>query len=197
MQHFGGFLTRSFVRVALFAGSFGVLVSLPAASLGAQEKPKDNSMPASAMPPAGMCRVWLKDVAPAQQPAATDCATAIKNLPRNAELKFGDLSGGDPFAPRRTTTRTSISNGTGAWPREWARDPIAYRTPGSNVDPNNRVQYRTGTANGGNVATGASGAVAIPAAPVGGGVHAIRATQSAVVAQPTTPPSKPPEKPQY
>lgn len=192
MQRFGGFLIRSFARVTLFAGFIGALVALPASAQGAAEKPKEdrNAIPASAMPPKGMCRVWLQDVAPTQQPAATDCATAIKNRPQNAQIVFGDLSGGDPFTPRRSNIRTSINNNTSAWPRDWPRDPIAYRTPTSSVDPNTRGQFRGGPAGPAGTTTAA--------AQTAGGVQTIRATQSAVVAQPTTPPpSKPPEKPQY
>ena len=93
----------------------------------------------------------------------------------------------DPFTPRRSNIRTSINNNTSAWPRDWPRDPIAYRTPTSSVDPNTRGQFRSGPAG-----------TTTAAAPTAGGVQTIRATQSAVVAQPTTPPpSKPPEKPQY
>jgi hypothetical protein len=40
--------------------------------------------------PKGMCRIWLKDVPPAQQPAPTDCATAVKNVPPNGRVIFGD-----------------------------------------------------------------------------------------------------------
>lgn len=44
------------------------------------------------MPPAGMCRIWLDEVPPAQQPAPTDCATAIKNRPTRGRVVFGDDS---------------------------------------------------------------------------------------------------------
>ena len=49
-----------------------------------------SAIPASARPPRGMCRVWIDGVPAAQQPAATDCQTAIKNRPANAHLIFGD-----------------------------------------------------------------------------------------------------------
>lgn len=178
-------MIRLFARVAIVAGSFGAILALPAGSLGAQEKPKEdrNAVPSTAIPPKGMCRLWLKDVAAAQQPAATDCATAIKSRPQNAMIIFGDLSGGDPFYPGRTTRSSINSNNTSAWPREWARDPIAYRTPTTSVDPAASARNR---------------AVNPPTAATVPGVQTIRTTQSAVVAQPATPPpTKPPEKPQY
>jgi hypothetical protein len=37
-----------------------------------------------------MCRVWINDVPAAQQPAATDCPTAVKNRPANGRVIFGD-----------------------------------------------------------------------------------------------------------
>jgi hypothetical protein len=66
-----------------------LVLALPA---GAQERPsseKGQSIPRSAMPPAGMCRIWLKDVAPSQQPAPTDCAAAIRARPQGASVIFG------------------------------------------------------------------------------------------------------------
>jgi hypothetical protein len=41
-------------------------------------------------PPPGMCRIWLDGVPPNQQPAPTDCATAIKNKPKNGRVIYGD-----------------------------------------------------------------------------------------------------------
>jgi hypothetical protein len=37
-----------------------------------------------------MCRIWLNDVPAGQQPAPTDCATAVKNKPANGRVIFGD-----------------------------------------------------------------------------------------------------------
>ncbi|MEP7343921.1 MAG: hypothetical protein ABI877_01580 [Gemmatimonadaceae bacterium] len=47
-------------------------------------------VPKAYLPPAGMCRIWLDEVPPAQQPAPTDCATAIKNRPAKGRVVFGD-----------------------------------------------------------------------------------------------------------
>ena len=69
------------------------LIVAAAAPLMAQQ-PKDSShrsqVPADARPPKGMCRIWIDGVPAAQQPAATDCATAVKNRPSNGRVIFGD-----------------------------------------------------------------------------------------------------------
>ena len=49
-----------------------------------------SAIPRQYMPPPGMCRIWLKDVPPAQQPAPTDCATAIRKRPSNGRVVFGE-----------------------------------------------------------------------------------------------------------
>lgn len=88
------------VRSRIFAVSAAAVLIAPV--LTAQGKPKgeqDVTVPGSAMPPEGMCRVWLRDVPERQQPAPTDCATALRTRPRNSILLFGDLSGG-PLPPQ-------------------------------------------------------------------------------------------------
>jgi len=45
-----------------------------------------------------MCRIWLDNVPPAQQPAPTDCASAARNLPRNGRLIYND-EGRNPRLP--------------------------------------------------------------------------------------------------
>jgi hypothetical protein len=45
-------------------------------------------IPESHLPPKGMCRIWIDNVPPAQQPAPTDCASAIKNRPPNGRVIF-------------------------------------------------------------------------------------------------------------
>src|SRR6185369_8145720 len=63
----------------------------PAKDLGAQARGKEApAIPKEFRPPAGMCRIWLDDVPAGQQPAPTDCATAVKNRPANGRVIFGD-----------------------------------------------------------------------------------------------------------
>ena len=65
------------------------LVAL-AAPAGAQGRGKGNDVPEAYRPPAGMCRIWLDNVPAAQQPAPTDCASAVRNRPSNGRVIFGD-----------------------------------------------------------------------------------------------------------
>jgi len=73
-------------------GFLGAAALAPAHVAGAQARgdKKPPAIPESSRPPAGMCRIWLDDVPAAQQPAATDCATAVKNKPQNGRVIFGD-----------------------------------------------------------------------------------------------------------
>jgi hypothetical protein len=47
-------------------------------------------LPPGFAPPSGMCRVWIDGVPAEQQPAPTDCATAVKNRPLNGKVIFSD-----------------------------------------------------------------------------------------------------------
>lgn len=66
-------------------------VAMP--SVARAQKERDDAIPKTAWPAAGLCRVWLKDVAPAQQPAPTDCGSALRNPPASATVLFGDMPG--------------------------------------------------------------------------------------------------------
>lgn len=65
-------------------------------ALDAQGRDKAD-IPASSRPPAGMCRIWLDGVPAAQQPAPTDCASAVRNRAAKGRVIFGD----DYVAPKR------------------------------------------------------------------------------------------------
>jgi len=86
--------------------SFGVVAATllspiaPAQALWAQGAPasarkvtKGDSIPREYLPPAGMCRVWIDDVPAAQQPAPTDCPTAIQKKPANGRVVYGEEKG--------------------------------------------------------------------------------------------------------
>ena len=81
-------MTRSsyvLVLAALLAGGS----SIQAQARPQPQEPKP-TVPRSHLPPAGMCRIWLENVPPAQQPAPTDCASAVRNQPRNARVIFSE-----------------------------------------------------------------------------------------------------------
>ena len=54
------------------------------------DKDAKGEIPKEYLPPAGMCRVWVDGVPANQQPAPTDCATAVKNKPANARVIYGE-----------------------------------------------------------------------------------------------------------
>ena len=82
MQLFRAVLTTTLIVVAA------------AVPVSAQQQSRDSArkaaIPADERPPKGMCRIWLDGVPAAQQPAATDCPTALKNRPANGRVVFGD-----------------------------------------------------------------------------------------------------------
>lgn len=98
--------------------SFGLLIAALAFG-GELQAQQISEVPANMRPPAGMCRIWLDSVPSAQQPAPTDCATAVKNRPRNGRVIFGDDYAAPPhpdtvrrlppgirgFAPRKSSVR--------------------------------------------------------------------------------------------
>lgn len=71
--------------------------SLPVRTLAPTRDKGDlrGEVPESHRPPPGLCRVWIDNVPPGQQPAPTDCASAIKNRPSNGRVIFPeDVKGG-------------------------------------------------------------------------------------------------------
>ena len=57
---------------------------------GTAHAQKGGDAPKEFRPPAGMCRIWLEQVPPKQQPAPSDCPTAVRNRPPNGRVIFGD-----------------------------------------------------------------------------------------------------------
>ena len=54
------------------------------------------TLPPGFAPPAGMCRIWIEGVPADQQPAPTDCATAVRNRPLNGRVIFSDEKATSP-----------------------------------------------------------------------------------------------------
>jgi hypothetical protein len=59
----------------------------------------DTVPPPAAMPPAGMCRIWISGVPADKQGAIIDCATAVRNVPPNGRVIWGETSKGKPATP--------------------------------------------------------------------------------------------------
>ena len=86
---------RSLLAI-LSAAALGILpgaASRAAAQAGGQKA--SDTIPREHRPPAGMCRIWVENVPPAQQPAPTDCPTAVKNKPANAKVVYGEPAAKD------------------------------------------------------------------------------------------------------
>jgi len=92
---------RTWMRFAL-AATIGLAVSAstaeaqrpvpakPKAQTTQTQSRRDQIVPPAFFPPTGMCRIWLNDVPAGQQPAPTDCASAVRNRPANGKVLFGD-----------------------------------------------------------------------------------------------------------
>ena len=83
MQLFRAVLTTTLIVVA-------AAVPVSAQQTSRDSARKTPAIPADERPPKGMCRIWLDGVPAAQQPAATDCPTALRNRPANGRVVFGD-----------------------------------------------------------------------------------------------------------
>lgn len=92
---------------------------------GAVEAPRhvrqdSSAVPATSRPPKGMCRIWLSDVPASQQPAATDCASAVRNRPPTGRVIFGD----DYSQPKRDSTAKAVPTGKGFMEM---KPPVVFR----------------------------------------------------------------------
>ncbi len=105
---------------------FSLLCVTPLASLAAQGQARAQEraparaaateVPREMLPPAGKCRIWMDGIAPAQQPAPTDCQTALRQRPANGTVVFGPAAKEAPVrgftAPRPANTPTRSDSST-------------------------------------------------------------------------------------
>jgi hypothetical protein len=101
MRRFTYPLRSGFLRLVAPA-VFGVIASAslseaqrpvpvnPRQPITQQQSSREQVVPPAFYPPAGMCRIWINQVPAAQQPAPTDCASAVRNRPANGKVLFGD-----------------------------------------------------------------------------------------------------------
>lgn len=95
-----------------------LLLALPAA-VEAQSRTGGarDTVPVGMLPPAGKCRIWMEGVPAAQQPAPTDCSTALRQRPANGTILYGpaarETSGGrfDPSVGERDPRTTKPAKG--------------------------------------------------------------------------------------
>src|SRR6476620_8045742 len=78
------------VALVFTAGAAEAQRPVPQKPQNQQTQRRDQIVPPGFFPPAGMCRIWLNDVPANQQPAPTDCASAVRNRPANGKVLFGD-----------------------------------------------------------------------------------------------------------
>ena len=81
----------------LLVAASALALALPLAQASAQSRDRDKDresdktgVPREFLPPAGMCRVWIDGVPAQQQPAPTDCASAVRNKPANGRVIYGE-----------------------------------------------------------------------------------------------------------
>ncbi|HJQ11933.1 MAG TPA: hypothetical protein VJ840_12970 [Gemmatimonadaceae bacterium] len=96
------------VGLVLVAGAAEAQRPVPQKPQNQQTQRRDQTIPPGFFPPAGMCRIWLNDVPASQQPAPTDCASAVRNRPANARVLFGD----EQQKGKKGKSNKSKSNGT-------------------------------------------------------------------------------------
>jgi hypothetical protein len=76
------------IRTALL--TIACTIGFAVVSGAQQPRSQADSVPKAYRPPPGMCRIWLDKVPPRQQPAPTDCKTAVHDKPANGRVIFGD-----------------------------------------------------------------------------------------------------------
>lgn len=115
------------MKALVFAGF--ALVGVAASARGQrQEKPGRDGIPAEQRAPKGMCRIWLKDVPAAQQPAPTDCAAAVKNCPPTGHVIFGDTEEAKN-RPRIDPTDTGDSGRSSSIEKRLTKPPMLAKKP--------------------------------------------------------------------
>ncbi len=121
-----------------------IALSLGLGSVGLAQAPKKDEA-ADHRPPPGMCRIWVDGVPASQQPAPTDCATAVRNRPEHGRVIFGSEAGRDKnlVQPRSFTETLRPNQGQRSEP-EKKHDPPPARGP---EQPNKTPPRQRDTAN--------------------------------------------------
>lgn len=83
-------LAAGVLAVSGSAEAQGIPRGLPIPHFPKASPKQQPAVPPGYRPPQGMCRIWIDGVPPDQQPAPTDCVTAVRNRPVNGSVIFGD-----------------------------------------------------------------------------------------------------------
>ena len=83
------------------ANAQGLPQGFPVQIPGLPKRTQGPMVPPAYRPPAGMCRIWIEGVPPGQQPAPTDCVTAVRNKPVNGSVIFGESPKRDNEKPKK------------------------------------------------------------------------------------------------
>lgn len=97
---------RPFALSLVVAGSVMLVPALRAQTPPATPPDTTPVVPRSMMPPAGKCRIWIAGVPARQQPAPTDCATALRQNPANGTVVYGPPAKEEEDPRFELTTRT-------------------------------------------------------------------------------------------
>jgi hypothetical protein len=120
MIHSFSFKPLPFLLRLAFGAALGLIVSAgvaeaqrpvpakPLAPATQSQSLREQIVPPGFFPPAGMCRIWINGVPASQQPAPTDCASAVRNRPANGKVLFGD----DPPKTKKGKSDKSKSSPT-------------------------------------------------------------------------------------
>ncbi len=106
-----------------------VSVAVPAKAMAPAVTGSAN-VPVAMLPPAGLCRIWINEVPASQQPAPTDCATALRQRPANGTILYGPTerdSMGERFEEQARARRESASRAAGPAASSSAKRPAAPR----------------------------------------------------------------------
>jgi hypothetical protein len=100
------FALPALVGLTISAGVAQAQRPVPVKPREQQTQRREQIVPPGFYPPAGMCRIWVNDVPANQQPAPTDCASAVRNRPTNGKVLFGD----DPPKGKKSKSDKSPAN---------------------------------------------------------------------------------------
>ena len=98
-------LAAAMVAVSASAGAQGLPRGIPIPQIPKASPKQQPGVPSAYRPPQGMCRIWIDSVPPDQQPAPTDCVTAVRNRPANGTVIYGN------DAPRKGDSKPKKRSG--------------------------------------------------------------------------------------